>query len=61
MILTPSLMRKLLYKNNVDDLTKTLENFVKCRDNLNVLLGNQRCVFDKAGIGYDPIKKKESQ
>ena len=31
---------KATLKNNVDDLTETLENFVKSRDNLNMLLGN---------------------
>ena len=51
---------KTTLKNNVDDLTKTLENFVKGRNNLNMLLGNQICVFDKAGIGYDPIKKQKN-
>ena len=51
---------KTALQNNVDDLTKTLENFVKSRDNLNMLLGNQRCVFDKAGIGYDSIKKQKN-
>ena len=51
---------KTTLKNNVDDLTKTLENFVKGRNNLNMLLGNQRCVFDKAGIGYDLIKKQKN-
>ena len=25
-----------------------------------MLLGNQRCVFDKAGIGYNPIKKQKN-
>ena len=48
---------KTTLKNNVDDFTKKLKNFVISRDNLNMLLGNQRCVFDKAGIGYDSIKK----
>ena len=51
---------KTTLKNNIDDLTKTLENFVKGRNNLNMLLGNQRYVFDKTCIRYDPIKKQKN-
>ena len=52
---------KTTLKNNIDDLTKALKNFVRDRDNLNMLLENQKCVFDKAGIGYDdPIKKQKN-
>lgn len=47
---------KNILKNNVEDLNKTLENFVKGKENLNKLLGNKRCVFDKVGIGFDPPK-----
>ena len=44
-------------KNSVENLNKTLKNFVKGKGNLNKLLGNQKCVFDKVSIGFDPIKK----
>ena len=47
---------KSILKNNVEDLNKTLENFVKGKENLNKLFGNKRCVFDKVGIGFDPPK-----
>jgi len=29
--------------------------------NLNVVLGSQNCVFDKAGIGYKPMFKKKTR
>ena len=29
------------------------------KNNLDVILGKQRCVFDKAGIGYKPEKQQK--
>jgi hypothetical protein len=57
----------LLYENKelklkIEDLTKILTNFTNRKKNLDNLLGSQRCVFDKAGIGYNPkIKEKHYQ
>jgi chromosome segregation ATPase len=49
-------------KFKVENLTKILTNFTNGKKNLNNLLGSQRCVFDKAGIGYNPkIKEKHYQ
>jgi hypothetical protein len=46
-------------KFKVENLTKILTNFTNGKKNLDNLLGSQRCVFDKAGIGYNPnIKEK---
>jgi hypothetical protein len=46
-------------KLKVENLTKILTNFTNGKKNLDNLLGNLRCVFDKAGIGYNPkIKEK---
>jgi hypothetical protein len=46
-------------KLKVENLNKILTNFTNGKKNLDNLLGSQRCVFDKAGIGYNPkIKEK---
>ena len=38
---------------------KTLENFTLGEQNLNMLLGNRRCVFDKVGLGFNPTFKEK--
>jgi hypothetical protein len=49
-------------KLKVENLTKILTNFINGKKILDNLLGSQRCVFDKAGIGYNPkIKEKHYQ
>jgi hypothetical protein len=49
-------------KLKVKNLNKILTNFTNGKKNLDNLLGSQRCVFDKAGIGYNPkIKEKHYQ
>jgi hypothetical protein len=49
-------------KLKVEKLNKILTNFTNGKKNLDNLLGSQRCVFDKAGIGYNPkIKEKHYQ
>jgi hypothetical protein len=49
-------------KLKVQNLNKILTNFTNGKKNLDNLLGSQRCVFDKAGIGYNPkIKEKHYQ
>jgi hypothetical protein len=49
-------------KLKVENLNKILTNFTNGKKNLDNLLGSQRCVFDKAGIGYNPkLKEKHYQ
>ena len=42
------------------DLEKINNNFVNGSENLKKLLSLQRCVYDKAKIGYDPNEKQKS-
>ncbi|GAV87720.1 hypothetical protein CFOL_v3_31146 [Cephalotus follicularis] len=42
-------------KIEVDALKKTFSNFYNSSEKLEKLLGMQRCVFDKAGLGYDEM------
>ncbi|GAV68791.1 zf-CCHC domain-containing protein/UBN2 domain-containing protein [Cephalotus follicularis] len=52
---------KILEKENgclkieVDALKKTFSNFYNSSEKLEKLLGMQRCVFDKTGLGYDEM------
>ena len=39
-------------KQQVAELQQDLAKFVKGTKNLNRLLGDQKCIFDKAGLGY---------
>ena len=41
------------------DLTKCLEKFTKGQKNLDLLLGSQRCVYDRAGIGHNTSTKQK--
>ncbi|GAV68727.1 hypothetical protein CFOL_v3_12230 [Cephalotus follicularis] len=43
-------------KIEIDALKKTFSKFSNSSDKLDNLLGLQRCVFDKAGLGYDQMK-----
>ncbi|GAV80822.1 hypothetical protein CFOL_v3_24282 [Cephalotus follicularis] len=43
-------------KIEIDALKKTFSKFSNSSDKLDKLLGLQRCVFDKAGLGYDEMK-----
>ncbi|GAV60724.1 zf-CCHC domain-containing protein, partial [Cephalotus follicularis] len=43
-------------KMEIDALKKTFSKFSNSSDKLDKLLGLQRCVFDKAGLGYDEMK-----
>ena len=46
-------------KLKIDDLTKIVTNLTNGKKNLVNLLGSQKCIFDKAGIRYNPgIKEK---
>ena len=42
------------YEKEIKDLKNSLAKFSIGKNNLDVILGKQRCVFDKAGIGYKP-------
>ena len=44
-------------KETIKDLNKTLAKFVNGKENLDMLLGRQRCVFNKEGLGYAPKNK----
>ncbi|GAV60953.1 LOW QUALITY PROTEIN: UBN2 domain-containing protein, partial [Cephalotus follicularis] len=43
-------------KREVDYLQKSFSTFSNSSDKLDKLLGLQRCVFDKAGLGYNEMK-----
>ncbi|GAV72232.1 LOW QUALITY PROTEIN: zf-CCHC domain-containing protein/UBN2 domain-containing protein, partial [Cephalotus follicularis] len=43
------------YVNEIEVLNKTFSKFSNSSDKLDNLLGLQRCVFDKAGLGYDEM------
>ena len=42
-------------------LVKTSSKLAMGMTNLNVVLGSQNCVFDKAGIGFKPLFKKKTR
>ncbi|GAV68052.1 zf-CCHC domain-containing protein/DUF4219 domain-containing protein/UBN2 domain-containing protein [Cephalotus follicularis] len=46
-------------KLEVDALKKTFSKFSNSSEKLNNLLGLQRCVFNKAGLGYDEMNNVE--
>jgi len=46
-------------KETIKDLTKTLAKFVNGKENLDMLLGRQRCVFNKEGLRYAPKNKQK--
>jgi len=48
-------------KNQVKYLLKTCAEFTRGKTNLEAILGSQNCLFGKAGLGYNPTLKKESQ
>ena len=39
-------------RNKIINLNKILENFTSGKKNLEALIGNQRCAFNKEGLGY---------
>ena len=44
------------YEKEIKDLKNSLAKFSIGKNNLDVILGKQRCVFDEARIGYKPEK-----
>ena len=45
--------------NKLLNLTVCLEKFTKGQKGLDLLLGSQKCVYDRAGIGYNPLAKQK--
>ena len=39
------------------DLTEIVHKFTNGKKNFDLMLGGQKCVFDKGGIGYKPFLK----
>lgn len=42
-----------ILKNQINDLHNTFDNLIYEKDNLNVLIGNQRESYNKADLGYE--------
>lgn len=42
------------FKKKIDDLQNILDKFTKGRNNLNLLLLNQKVAYKNVGIGYEP-------
>jgi len=47
------------FKVEIKDLKYSLAKFTLGKNNLDIILGKQRCVFDKAGLGYRPKKQQK--
>ena len=47
------------YEKEIKDLKNSLAKFSMSKNNLDVILGKQRCVSNKAGIGYKPKKQQK--
>jgi len=45
------------FKEEIKDLKNFLAKFILGKNNLDIILGKQRCVFDKAELGYRPEKQ----
>ena len=57
-------VNKLIIENDacnekILDLTICLEKFTQGQKSLNLLLGSQRCMYDRVGIGYILLKKQK--
>ena len=50
-----------LLNEKVSDLTKIVHNFTNGKKNFDLMLGRQKYVFDKGGVGYKPFLKKMPQ
>ena len=42
------------FEKEINDLKKNLAQFTFGKNNLDIILGKQRCVFDKLELGYNP-------
>lgn len=47
-------------QENILDLTQIVYKFTKGKKNFDLILGEQKCIFDKGGIGYNPFLKQKS-
>ena len=47
------------YIEEIKDLKNSPAKFSIGKNNLDIILGKQRCVFDKAGLGYKPDKQQK--
>jgi len=47
------------YLEEIKDLKISLAKFSIGKSNLDIILGKQRCVFDKAGLGYKLDKQQK--
>nr|KYP62970.1 hypothetical protein KK1_017531 [Cajanus cajan] len=47
------------FKEEIRNLRSTLAKFTSGRNNLDIILGKQKCVFDKEGLGYNPQKQQK--
>ena len=47
----------VLLKEKFNDLTKIVHKFTNRKKNFDLMLGIQKCVFDKGGIRYKPFLK----
>ena len=46
------------FKEEIVDLKNALAKFTLGKNNLDIILGRQRCVFDKTDLGYNPEKQQ---
>ena len=44
-------------KNEITKLKPMIEKFTQSLNKLQMILDNQKAIFDKAGLGYNPLKK----
>uniref|UniRef100_A0A151UHU2 CCHC-type domain-containing protein n=1 Tax=Cajanus cajan TaxID=3821 RepID=A0A151UHU2_CAJCA len=47
------------FKEEISNLRSTFAKFTSGRNNLDIILGKQKCVFDKEGLGYNPQKQQK--
>ena len=45
-------------KENVHDLTKIAHKFTLGKKNFDMRISEQKCIFEKQGLGFKPIMKK---
>jgi len=59
-ILNEKLVREYeILKAQAIDLNSTLTKFTKGNENLYIITGNQRYVFEKSGLGYNPKRNEK--
>jgi hypothetical protein len=49
-----------IFKMQTIDLNSILTKFIKEKENLDRLLGNQRSMFEKSDLGYKPMKNEKN-